>query len=305
MPSLRAALTTYLQVDRADATNGQYERVLTQLITAIGPDREVQLVSYEDLVDYFSKEKARGLKQSTRYHKLAVIKTFFAWCVERGYCPASPAAAVYLRKPTADPDRVKAIPPAELRQMVEAVRYHPRNYAMLLFLVDTGCRVGSLVQLQIQHLDTAEGWAQVPVKGGGWLKVRFGDQTAKALKRWLRRRPPAIHDYVWTGKAPHYNPLTERGAAAMIRRLAEKVEASYHWGPHAIRHAFGQAHAHAGTPLTVTSKLMGHSSPQVTARYYYPDGEADLEEAARRNRLAALEDHDPPPPKIVKRQEVG
>ena len=37
--------------------------------------------------------------------------------------------------------------------------------------------------------------------------------------------------------------------------------------PHGLRHTFAVELEHAGTPVTVISKLLGHSSIAVTSRY--------------------------------------
>ncbi len=80
MPTLEQALATYLRVDRSPQTNLSYRRILTRMATAIGPARDICLITYADLVDYTAKLKP-DLKQSTFVVYLRAIKTFFDWAV--------------------------------------------------------------------------------------------------------------------------------------------------------------------------------------------------------------------------------
>lgn len=289
MPTLHEALLTFLQVDRSPATNRQYHMVLSKLVTAVGPQRSISLIRYEDLVDYFARLRATGIEASTQFGYLSVTKAFFNWCVECAYIEASPAAKVKVRKSRKKAQRSPAVPPEELKAMVEVARAtSPRNHALLLFLIDTGCRVGGLVSLTLANLHLEDGWALLLEKGQKEHRALFGEQTAAALEKWLSRRPLVSHDYVWTGRRPASKPLTASGAGDVIRRLAAYAECSQEWGPHAIRHATGEAYAKLGLPLTVVQAKLGHEDPSITARYYFPNDEAYLVATSRRYPLAAL-----------------
>lgn len=288
MPTLHEALLTFLQVDRSPKTNKQYKMVLDQLVTAIGPQRAVKRVTYEDLVDYFARLRQRGLKDTTRSGYLSVVKAFFAWCVTSGYLKKSPAAHVRVKIARREEEAVKAVPPAELAAMVEFARYHPRNYAMMLFFVDTGCRVTGLHSLRIANINFEKKEALLIEKGGVLHRAEFGDTTAEALRRWLKKRPKVDHDYVWTGQGPLHKPLTEGGIAAVVRTLAVRTEASHKWGPHAIRHATGNAWGKRGVPITITARKLGHTTTRTTARYYPRDNDY-LKQMSRRHALAALQ----------------
>jgi integrase/recombinase XerD len=53
----------------------------------------------------------------------------------------------------------------------------------------------------------------------------------------------------------------------LLRRLAAKAGVDKRCHPHGLRHTFAVELEEAGTPVTVISKLLGHSSIAVTARY--------------------------------------
>lgn len=283
---LEDAIRTYLQIDRRDLTNKQYGYVLRAMCGAIGPKNAVSSITYEILLGYQSRLRQR-LAPSTVAAHTSVIKSFFAWAVNRGYTAASPAADLVRRRISSHESRAIAV--AELNRIVEYTRVtSARNYALLLFLADTGCRVGGLLSLTRLNLHLDEGFAFLLEKGGVWHRALFGEVTGLAMQRWLEQRPQCDHDYVWTGKGPKHEPLKRGAITYLLHKLSRETGASREWGPHSIRHAVGHAWAKAGQPPTVTARKLGHSSVATTMQHYYPQDDPYLEAVSRRMSLASL-----------------
>lgn len=59
----------------------------------------------------------------------------------------------------------------------------------------------------------------------------------------------------------------KRNIVRSLKRLYNRIGVPYHKF-HAYRHTFGTNLSRAGVPIEVTSKLMGHASIDVTAKYY-------------------------------------
>ena len=62
-------------------------------------------------------------------------------------------------------------------------------------------------------------------------------------------------------------PVSDDYVRGLLKRLARKAGVDKRVHPHALRHTFAVELEAAGTPVTVISKLLGHSSVAVTARY--------------------------------------
>lgn len=290
MPTLQQALNVFLLIERRPLTTNFYRVTLQAMARAIGPDRDIRLVSFEDLLDYQAKLR-QSRKSSTVSGYTAVIKVFFNWCLRRGYIDLNPSSDLPRVKQRSDPTHSRAIPSDELRRMVEYARLtNPRNYAMLLFLCDTGCRAGGLVSLTLDHLYLEDMAAVLDEKGGLYLRVMFGEETAVALELWLKKRPAAAHNYVWTGKGPDHEPLHRSAVEYMLAVLSERTGASRRWTPHSIRHAVGHAWAKAGIPPHVTQQKLGHRDIATTLNFYYPRHDPYVEVASRQLSLATLRD---------------
>lgn len=224
MPTVADAIETYLKVNRSPSTQRQYGYVLRRFAHDIGPARDLRLVTYEDLLDFLDQRR-RQLSQSSLASQSQCIRGFFAWCVRRRYLDVSPAADVVIRHRRQYANR--AVPADELARMLDYARLtSPRNFALLMFLADTGCRAIGACSLRLPHLHLQDRSAELVEKGEKRVVVYFGDATAAALTAWLLARPPAPHDFVWTGKAPSYKPLGRTGLYAIIRQLARRTGAT-------------------------------------------------------------------------------
>lgn len=96
----------------------------------------------------------------------------------------------------------------------------------------------------------------------------FHPSATDALARWIDvRRQLGLN-----GRQPLFctlqgQPLREQYVRSLLGRLAQKAEISKRTHPHSFRHTFAVELEMAGTPVTVISKLLGHSSTAVTSRY--------------------------------------
>lgn len=286
MPTLRQAVDTYLKIDRAQLTNKQYAIILGRMSQAIGPARRVERIAFEDLLDWLSDQ---AIQRTTRRNYTSIIKAFFNWCVSVDYIEVSPARRLKREKRNPENKQPRAIPPEELRKIVDYARMtSPRNYALLLFMADTGCRVSGACSLTIDNLHIDEGYAWLWEKGGRWERAIFGPDTATALSQWLSKRPPAAHAYVWTGQAPDYRPLTANAVRYVLKSLSTKTGCSREWFPHSIRHALAFAWADAGVPPTVVARKLWHGDPAVTLENYYPMSDERVIATSQRLALQAL-----------------
>jgi site-specific recombinase XerD len=303
MPTLEEAIDIYLKVDRSPYTTRSYRRVLITLSDAVGGKRNIERVTYEDMLDYTSGLKG-SVKASSLGTYVATIKAFFRWCVRRKYLTQSPVDDIMIRQGRGE-SPAPAVPADELRRMVETARATSRrNYALLLFMIDTGCRVGGLVSLTLDNLHIDERYALLREKGNKLQRVFFGDRTAEALSLWLQHRPAVIHGFVWTSSAQRkYAPLGTFGVRGVLKTLSQLIEASRVWNPHAVRHSVGHAMAKNGLPASAVQMKLGHASSQTTVEFYFPRDEPYLRQIVDEYPLLPLEDQPnkpaPASPKII------
>lgn len=285
------ALNTYLSLVSlrlTPATHYQYTKLLEAFVRGyLGTERPLASITVDDLLRYATQ---RGIAQASKRNRVAIIKGFFAWCVEMGYITTNPAQPIRFAPRARDQRDSRAMPADELRRVLDYLRYDSaRNYALILTLATTAVRVGGLLSMTLANLHVEHRMMYVLEKGQKWEAKYFGEETAAAFTRWLAQRPAANHDYVWTGQKPHYAPLTDNAVRYILARACQKTSCSRAWFPHSIRHAVAHAWADQGVPPTVVQAKLGHADPGITLATYYPHDDDRLRTASERLELQALQ----------------
>jgi integrase/recombinase XerD len=286
---IKEALELYLAVDRAKATRNTYSKFLSRFINTLGPERPLDLIRPED-VDVFIQEmrfrdvkyadhpsrpiEREPLSTATVYRNIKMIKTFFKWCVDRGFLAVSPASHIHNPKPRRPLGQGKAATDHELDRMLEASRYQPRNYALVMLLAQSGCRAGEAASLRIRDLNWQEHKALVYEKGGGRRWIFFDEETCEALRVWLRRRPRGETNHVFVSEKGI--PISAEAVSQVVRRLCKSAGLKRSLGAHSLRHRVGLTFARQHVAPRVTQAYLGHRDITITLSYYQDVDESDL-----------------------------
>jgi site-specific recombinase XerD len=161
-------------------------------------------------------------------------------------------------------DEVTAI----ISQCSAKARTGIRNRALLMLLYRSGLRVSEALALKPSDVNLSDRTIRVLNGKGGKTTTRgFHAEATDALARWLdTRKQLGLRNgplfCTLDGGALH--PQYVRN---LLHRLAPKAGVDKRVHPHGFRHTFAVELEHAGVPVTIISKLLGHSSTAVTARY--------------------------------------
>ncbi|MHC4088728.1 MAG: tyrosine-type recombinase/integrase [Planctomycetota bacterium] len=275
----------------SEATLRWYKPRLASLLNHLG-DGEIDAITTADLRRWRTslvRKETRwedhprrqtvdgGLSPQTLRSYVRAARAFFSWLEAEGLMDHNPARR--LKLPPLPDEPPKEISQRDALRILRAAQDNPRDYAILRFLCDTGCRVGGLVGLQVEDLSAspaAEGVhrAVVREKGrGGERKSRtvyFSAATAQALQDYLEVRPDVDTRTLFLTEQPGRppRPLRTEGVYRMIERYAKRLEIKGRWNPHAWRHAWAKGALRRGADLGTVAQILGHSSIQVTADFY-------------------------------------
>jgi len=281
----------YCRVVCAVETLKQYDMVLRKVVSDLGgQSRLPEEITPRELQRY-QAHRWGHLKRSTLANYTAILKSFFSWAVSRGYIEQSPARLLKRPPRSKDSAEIRAIPPEHLRQMLEYTRHtSKRNYAILMFLIATGCRVGGLLSLGMDDLDLNNYRATIRLKGGKMDKVFWGDKTKKALEGYLAWRPNCGHDRVWIWDKKPYKPLKDGGVYAMIVDTCQRINLPREYFTHGTRHSVGISWTQAGVALGIVSSKLNHSDIGVTQRFYAQQDQEFIAKVSRLYETLPLED---------------
>ncbi len=227
-----------------------------------------------DFLEHLEHDRHNSI--ATRNNRLAALRSFFAHVLRR--CPehagrlarilALPAKRHILPPPRyLDPPAIRALLRAVNRQ-TDAGR---RDYALLLFLFNTGARVSEAITVHFGDLFSGPNpVVQLHGKGGKSRRCPLWPATVAALNAQRPAAVPASAEPVFQNARGQ--ALSRHGAYYILRRdavAAHRIDpaAPEKVWPHLFRHSCGVALLQAGVDLTVIRDQLGHASVATTGRY--------------------------------------
>ena len=281
-----ALFFTSMKTVRAPATIDWYAKKINSLIVFLS-DPEIDSIDlfalerFRSSLDRPSAAKGRAGKVSayTVHGYVRAIRRFFIWCYYRHLISVSPAE--FLEKPKLPKQPRKGITPEDAERMLSiAEQTSRRDFAILMFLRDTGCRAGGIYNLLTADLDIDHNVATVHEKGDKERIVFYTADTAFALARYkLWRENPLDLPQFFLSESGHGHKntaMTYKGVYEIFRRLAQKAGIKEKFSPHQWRHAAIRSWLKAGMNLKSASEIAGHSSEKVTGDIYGTLDELEL-----------------------------
>ena len=167
----------------------------------------------------------------------------------------------------------------EVVALLEAAKSSPFTYTLVATLLATGLRVSEACHLQTDDIDSRSGLIHVRCgKGSKPRSVKLGDRHLRLLRRyWAVERPvgpwlfpaqrlvaPGVIDpeHRWALR-PVSTDVVRKRLDALVRRAGLQRQVK----PHDFRRTFATWLLEAGVDLRTVQVLLGHASPETTARY--------------------------------------
>lgn len=213
-----------------------------------------------------------NIKKSTAARKLAAIRSFYQYCIQKGWIDENPAKMVNT------PKQEKSVPSFLSEEEMTAFLDLPisdkplelRDRAILELLYATGLRVSELVGIDLSDINFEERLLRVLGKGKKERIVPFGTQAEKNLKRYVKKRY-LIHEGKIDKKAVFLNYRGERLSTRSVQRIVDgyfkKSAIKRKISPHSLRHSFASHLLGRGADLRVIQELLGHESLATTQKY--------------------------------------
>jgi integrase/recombinase XerC len=229
-----------------------------------------------DLRGWLADEGRGGRTRATLARRAASARVFTAWAAKRGLLPSDPGDRLATpSSPRALPGVLKQAEAAELLEVAGVAAddgdpVHQRDRLVLELLYATGMRVGELVGLDLDDLDTGRRTVRVLGKGGKERVVPYGVPTQRALDVWLEQGRPALLTAA-SGPAlllgARGGRLDPRTARAVVHRMLRHVEGAPDLGPHGLRHSAATHLLEGGADLRSVQEILGHATLATTQIY--------------------------------------
>lgn len=217
---------------------------------------------------------AEGKVPRTIQRKLATLKSFYKYFLEKGLTERNPMQKVIA------PKVGKRLPNfVQENQMLdlfdaEKVEFKntysgQRNRLILELFYMTGIRRSELIQLKEQDVDFANDMLRIMGKGGKQRIVPLVLGLPDLIRRFLELKKETFptSDHLEVFLTDKGKPLYPKLVYNIVHRNLSKITTIEQRSPHVIRHSFATHLSDHGAELNDIKELLGHSNLSATQIY--------------------------------------
>lgn len=246
--------------------------------------RRAHVVKYKNFLNTVGGKKGNPATALTIIRKLAAIKSWYNFLLEKDLATVNPAASV--RRPKAIvSNETQDFSDREVKELFKIVdeynsKAHPLHKAIVCTLFTTALRQGELCSLKRSDLKEEEGifYLEFIAKGEKKQKTALHPSTAfhvKSYLEWMRLEgrehtptDPLFQPTVNRSNPSHLTkPLSAMGIRYIIQKYAEMINNEKVITPHSARATVIGSLLQVGKPIYEVSRAVGHSSVETTRKY--------------------------------------
>jgi len=249
---------------RCDNTRSAYQRDIDQFRKIV--TTSLRVVSLGELQAYADTLEGSKLSASTRHRKITAIRSLLKFSHAVGYTPFDVGRPLRLPK---FQDRLseRILSEADVQRMI-GLEENERNRSILVALYGLGCRATELCRLSVRDCHArGDGTGNVTLYGkGGKTNTVFAPASLWSVIEPLlssqSEDTPVFRNR--HGSRLRRETVTRIvGAAAKRAGIIKSVSA--HW----MRHAHASHAIDRGSPISLVTAQLSHSSCAVTSRYVH------------------------------------
>jgi integrase/recombinase XerD len=240
--------------------------------TAIADVRAEDLQRYQGGLYAATKRSGRPYAASTIQTKLVAVKTFFRFLVRRKALLFDPSAQLELPRVERHLPRT-ILTETEAHRIVTAPRGKAplilRDRAILETLYGTGMRVGELIKLRPEDVDT-EGQLVRIIEGKGRKdrNVPLTTAAARAIAAYLTHgRPFLLRREPWLFLSERGKRLHRARVGGFVKAWAKAAGVKKNVSCHTFRHSMATHLLRGRADIRQIQALLGHRSLSTTERY--------------------------------------
>jgi len=263
----------YLRIERHYALNTQqaYQRDLQQLLSFAsqqGVNSWIDLTSEHLNLLVMKMRHANSSGRTIRRH-LSSIRGFLAYLVNQSYLPSNCALGLQVPKinqtlpKTLDYDQLTLMLNPRSNSVSEL-----RDVAIIEVIYSCGLRVSELVNLNMNDIDSEQGFLKIMGKGSKMRHTPLGESAQKAISRYLKKLDITQGALFLNNRQAR---ISVRSIQEMIKKRALEVGIKISVHPHMLRHAAATHFLQSSHDLRSVQEFLGHESIKSTQVYTHLD----------------------------------
>jgi len=228
-------------------------------------------LNHRQLRLYLAELDRAKYARRTIARRLAAIRSFFAFLVERDIVESDPASILSAPKlPSRLPKTVQDESLAALLAAPDlSTAVGLRDRVVLEILYATGIRVSELSGLDLGDVDSAQGQIRVMGKGSKERIVPLHRVALAAVSQYVLDGRPALLKRPTDALllSSRGNRLSQDAVRRLMKRYLVETGSALSVSPHTLRHTFATHLVEGGADLRSVQELLGHVALSTTQIY--------------------------------------
>ncbi|MBQ9968252.1 MAG: site-specific integrase [Oscillospiraceae bacterium] len=248
-----------------DKTLNTYKQHFRSISKRLDTSIPIKDLSKSDLDDMIFQMRNSDLSPQSINSYTRTLKVFLSWCNEEGFSTLNIKifkAAEAIKETYSDEELLKLLK----KPLASCSFCELRNWAIVNFLMNSGCRAGTVRNILNQDVDIAR--RQIVFRHNKNGKVQFiplCEVMVSVLKEYMSVRGGEPSDFLFCTEFG--KQLTESGLHQAIETYNKSRDVD-RTSIHAFRHSFARKYlVDCGGDAFTLQKLMGHSTLAMTKHY--------------------------------------
>ncbi|RFZ95402.1 integrase [Mucilaginibacter conchicola] len=262
-----------------------YETDLQQFLHYLNPPQEEPTtkhpaeISYHDIRNWMVQQMDAGIGPRSINRKLATLRKYFKYLLQRGEVTANPTAKIIAPKITkglpvvVEADKMTALLDGKIKKDDKPVFTDDfaglRDKLIIEMLFGTGMRLAELLGLKDEDIDTRDKTIKVLGKRNKQRIIPLNNELLALIDQYREAKKSENFDnnsltFIVTNKGADAYPkliyLTVQRYLAYISTQDKK-------SPHVLRHTFATSLLNKGADLNAIKELLGHANLSATQVY--------------------------------------
>ena len=248
-------------------------------------DELVANTNKRDILMYIQELEGRGLSPHSINFYISAVSTFFKYLVEFDYRDkTNPCDTVQRVSTQGVEQKQEYLTEDEYTNLLQAIKVRTakarkfeftsaRDTLLVTLNLTVGLRCSEALNLTVEQFNSDV--ISIIGKGGKLRKFKVTDEIRTRFNEYMEVRDQAFNDgedsellfVSVTGKELHVKDINKN-----LKKYCERCGIDKDITSHCLRRSCATHYLQEGIPVAQVSRILGHSNPQTTMRYYKADG---------------------------------
>lgn len=215
--------------------------------------------------NYLMKLAETDISLASKNMLLCHLRVFLYWCMENHYIKPFKIHLMKGQEP-----KIKFFTDEEVELLLKEPKKdctfrESRTYAIVCFIMSTGCRVSTLVNIKMEDLDFKNKTiTYTHLKNKSSVIIPMSNTLYKVLQKYIKEWDRTDNTYLFCG--PNEEKMTTGSVQHSLYWYCEQRGVRPR-GPHSLRHSFARMYIKSGGDPFSLQHILTHSSMEMTKRY--------------------------------------